>query len=467
MNPVDLLHQLTPSPPLLLLLIAAIALVESLALIGLLIPGVVLITAAASMAGHQQLAVGAVMGAAFLGAVAGDGLSFWLGYSQRERVTTLWPLSRYPEWLAQGARFFQRHGPLSVLLGRFVGPVRPVVPLIAGMMHMPPRAFTWANLLSAALWAPAYVLPGYLLGRAWQRLPGFPDALRPWLLGLGALVVVLALVFSWLSHQTHHDGLVYRGLARLLRRHPRGRWVWGLLARPHDREPPLGTWLLLLTSLTALSAWTLAVLHVDGPLAMDRRLDGVMDALAIPGLTGLGRVLGEVGDLYGVIALVLPWGLWLLARSRLDAFGHLAGGLLGVALLNILGKAAIGRVRPETPAHLADSLSYPSAHTSTAVVLVGLAAAFVARELPLRRRFWAYWTAIAVILPMALSRLVAGVHWLSDLVGGALLGLVVCTLVMLIWQRQSRETLRPCPWLFLLPASVALATARVVWLGPA
>ncbi|MBB3229497.1 VTT domain-containing protein [Halomonas stenophila] len=467
MNLADTLYQLTPSPPLLVALIAAIALIESLALVGLLVPGVVLITAAASMAGHQEVAVGTVLAAAFLGAVVGDGLSFWIGYTQRERVTTLWPLSRYPEWLAQGARFFQRHGPLSVLLGRFVGPVRPVVPLIAGMMHMPPRTFTWANLGSALLWAPAYVLPGYLLGRAWQRLPGFPEALRPWLVGLGVMVVALALIFSWLRHQTHRHGLVYRGLARLSRRHPRGRLAWRLLARPHDREPPLGTWLLLVASLTALSAWTLVVLHHDGPLPMDERLDAAMTALAIPGLAWLAEWMAEIGDLYGVIALTLPWGLWLLWRGHRAAFGHVAAGLLGIALLNILGKAAIGRARPSVPDYLAESLAYPSAHTSTAVVVFGLAAAFTARELPLGRRFWVYWGGIAVVVPMALSRLVIGVHWLSDLVGGALLGLVVCALVQLAWQRHPRAPLAPCPWPLLVAASLGLSVARVAWLGPA
>ncbi|MDR5867082.1 bifunctional DedA family/phosphatase PAP2 family protein [Halomonas koreensis] len=467
MHPADLLQQLTPSPTLLLMLITAIALAESLALVGLLVPGVVLITAAASMAGHQQLGLVAVTGAAFLGAVAGDGLSYWLGRAQRERITGWWPLSRYPEWLARGARFFRRHGPLSVLLGRFVGPVRPVVPLIAGMLQMPPRAFAWANLASAALWAPAYVLPGYLLGRTWERLPGLPEALRPWLAALGALVVALALAFSWLRHQTHHDGLVYRGLARLLRGHPRGRLLWRRLTQSPDREPPLGTWLLLLGALAGLSAWTLLVLHHDGPLPMDRRLHAALEALAVPGLTGLSRGLADIGDLYGVLVLTLPWGLWWLTRGRADALGHLAGGLLGVAALNALGKAVIGRARPAAPPHLADSLSYPSAHTATAVVLFGLAAALVARELPLRRRFWAYWGAIALVLPMALSRLVLGVHWLSDLVGGALLGLVVCALVQLSWQRRSRETLRPCPWPMLCAASVGLVAARIAWLGPA
>lgn len=466
MNIADTLFQLAPSPGLLLLIIAAIALVESLALVGLLVPGVVLMTAAASLAGHQELAVITAILAAFIGAVIGDGLSFLLGYHQRERVTAQWPLSRHPEWLARGARFFQRHGSLSVLLGRFVGPVRPVVPLIAGMLHMSPRTFLWANLISAALWAPAYVLPGYLLGRAWQRLVALPEGLEAWLVGLGALVVILAVIFSWVRHLVTRDGQAYRALIGWSRRSALGRRLWRWLSPPHDVEPPLASWLLLILSLTALSAWTLVVLHHDAPLAMDTRLHGLMQALSLPGLDAVGQALERAGDLPGVLALVLPWGIWLAWRRHWAAFRHLAGGLIGIALLNTLGKGVIGRIRPMTPEHLVDSFSYPSAHTSTAVVLFGLAAAFASRELPPRRRTLAYWAAIAAILPLALSRLVIGVHWLSDLVGGALLGLVVCALVQLAWQRHPRAPLRPCPWQRLGIASLALVAARIAWLPP-
>ncbi|SEM96014.1 bifunctional DedA family/phosphatase PAP2 family protein [Halomonas caseinilytica] len=467
MNLTDALYQLSPSPPVLLLIVAGIALMESLALVGLLVPGVVLITAVASMAGHQEISVTLVILAAFLGAVAGDGLSFWLGYAQRERVATFWPLSRHPEWLAHGARFFRTHGSFSVFLGRFVGPVRPIIPMIAGMLHMPPRTFTWANLISAALWAPAYVLPGYLLGHAWQRLPGLPEGLRSWLAGLGVLVVALALTFSWLRHQTYRDGHVYRILAWLSRRHALGRMIWRLLSLQRDRDPPLASWLLLLSSLAALSAWTLVVLQHDGPMAMDQRLNNLIDTMTIPGLTRFGHILGDVGDLFGIVALLLPWALWWLWKRRWDILGHVGGGLLGIALLNTLGKTLTARPRPLTPDFLVGSMSYPSAHTSTAVVLFGMTAAFIARELPTSQRFWAYWGAIAIIVPMALSRLVIGVHWLSDLIGGALLGLVVCALVQLAWQRQERPRLSPCPWWALGAASLALCAARVAWLGPA
>jgi undecaprenyl-diphosphatase len=65
---------------------------------------------------------------------------------------------------------------------------------------------------------------------------------------------------------------------------------------------------------------------------------------------------------------------------------------------------------------------------------------------------------------MATSRLIIGVHWFSDLVGGALLGLVVCALVRLSWQSSQREPLSPCPAAWLAGASLILVAARIVWL---
>lgn len=466
MSLTETLYQLAPSPGMLLFFIGLIALLESLALVGLLLPGVILITAAASLAGHQDMAISAILLAAFAGAVIGDGLSFILGYTQRERVTRLWPFSRHPEWLARGARFFQRYGSLSVFFGRFVGPVRPVIPLIAGMLHMSPRAFIWANLASAALWAPAYVLPGYLLGQTWQQLLGLPPGLGGLLIALTLLVVALAVTFSWLRQQFSRSGRLYRLLASGARRHPVMRRLWLTHSWRGRSEIPLASWLLLIFSLGGLSGLTIAVIRQRGPFELDLKVNALFDSLVVPALPAAGQLLARIGDMYGILALVIPWGLWLLARRHLAALIHIAAGLGAIALLNTLGKAIIGRPRPDTPDYLTGSLAYPSAHASSAVVLYGLAAAFLAQGLPHQRRFWAYWVAIALTLPMALSRLIIGVHWLSDLIGGALLGLVVCALVRLSWQRRPRPTLTPCPWIALSAASLVLVGARVAWLPP-
>ena len=166
---MDFLQQLNPSPMMLMLVIGIIALLESLALVGLLVPGVVLITAASSLAGHQEIAVSWMLAAAFIGAISGDLISFRLGYWENGRVLKRWPLSQHPDWVLRGQVFFARYGAYSVFIGRFIGPVRPIIPLVAGMMRMPPVTFLGANISSALLWAPAYTLPGYWLGHTWQQ----------------------------------------------------------------------------------------------------------------------------------------------------------------------------------------------------------------------------------------------------------------------------------------------------------
>lgn len=458
---IDTFHQMSLSAPVLVLLVLLIALAESLALVGLLVPGVVLITAAASLAGHQDIALPWLLGAAFVGAIIGDGVSFQLGYRYREQVTTRWPLSKHPEWLTQGIRFFQRYGAYSVFIGRFVGPVRPIIPLVAGMMRMPRQHFLWANVISALLWAPAYVLPGYLLGHTWQQHLDIPPNIENALLFIGAAIVVLALLFSWARHQVGRHGRLYRLLAGVVRRFPFLRRSWLTLGQ--SGEVPLASLLLLVISLAALSGWTLYVINQPGPLDIDlqaQRLFAWIDNARVDAAAGL---MAKIGDKLGITALFLPWGVWMLWRRQLRLLAHWASALLSIALLNTWGKAAFGRPRPDTPDYLTGSLSYPSAHTSTSVVLFGLAAAFAASALPRERRGWIYWAALAVVFPMALSRLVIGVHWLSDLIGGALLGLVVCALVRLNWQRQSRR-IAPCPWRLLTLASLVLLSARIVWL---
>jgi undecaprenyl-diphosphatase len=445
-------------------LVLVISLVESLALVGLLVPGVVLITTAASLAGHQDIALAWLIGAAFVGAVLGDGISFSLGFKHREQVTQRWPLSQHPEWLSRGGRFFERYGVWSVFIGRFVGPVRPIIPLVAGMMRMPPRTFIWANLTSAVLWAPAYVLPGYLLGHAWQQHLNLPPGLKAAALTLGIVIVVLAVIFSWGRHQASRHGRLYGAIVVSVRRLPLLRRPW--LAMSQSGDVPLASLLLLILALASLSGWTLMVIAHQAPLDMDLFVQRLFTQMNHNIAYTVGDIFARIGDTLGIIALTLPWAVWLLVRKRWDALRHWGGAFAAIALLNTVGKNVFARPRPDTPDYLMGSFSYPSAHTSTAVVLFGLTAAFVAGEMPRQKRFWAYWVALALALPMALSRLVVGVHWLSDLVGGALLGLVVCALTRLYWQQQKRLPLSPCPWRRLSIASLILISARVGLMPP-
>jgi membrane protein DedA with SNARE-associated domain len=77
-----------------------------------------------------------------------------------------WPLNRYPQFIGRSEAFINRYGVTSVFLARFTAVVRAFVPLVAGILGMPPRQFYAANVLSALAWAPAHVFPGVLLAMA-------------------------------------------------------------------------------------------------------------------------------------------------------------------------------------------------------------------------------------------------------------------------------------------------------------
>ena len=141
-----------------------VAFFESLVLVGLVVPGTVIMFGIGAIVAAGGLELKPVLVLSAAGAVAGDGLSYWLGRRYQEALRSTWPFRRYPEILTKGEAFFNRHGGKSILFGRFVGPVRPVIPAVAGMLGMDPKHFAAINILSAIGWAFAYLFPGFFFG---------------------------------------------------------------------------------------------------------------------------------------------------------------------------------------------------------------------------------------------------------------------------------------------------------------
>ncbi|MBB1201146.1 DedA family protein [Enterobacteriaceae bacterium 89] len=153
-------------PHLALGVIFLLAFGESLAFISLLLPATVILLATGALIGESELAFFPVWMAAMAGAFVGDWVSWWLGYRYSYRMTTVWPLSRNPLLIQRGHRFFEKWGAWGVFIGRFFGPLRAVVPLIAGICTMPAVKFQLANITSAGVWAFGILAPG-ALGLPW------------------------------------------------------------------------------------------------------------------------------------------------------------------------------------------------------------------------------------------------------------------------------------------------------------
>ncbi len=212
---VHLLHLLAGHPAWTLTVVFLAAFLEAIAVIGTFIPGSTAMFLAGALVGTGSLSLGWVFAWAIAGAVAGDGMSYWLGSRYKDRIVQAWPFRRHPQILDAGHRFFEKHGAKSVVFARFVGPLRAIVPVVAGMLGMTPTRFYAMNVLSALLWAPAHILPGVVFGASVQ-LAGAVSF---------RLVVVIALLAGivWMSFR----------VARFLLSHAN---AWATVAGPR-RSP--------------------------------------------------------------------------------------------------------------------------------------------------------------------------------------------------------------------------------------
>jgi membrane protein DedA with SNARE-associated domain len=145
-----------------MLLIFFIALLESLAVVGVLVPGALFMIAVGGLVASDTLNFYLVCFWAILGAIAGDALSYHLGRHYSEQAKSLSWLQRHQKVMARSQRFVDKHGMASVMMGRFIGPLRAFVPLCVGILKMPRHQFYVTNVLSAIIWAPVYLLPGMM-----------------------------------------------------------------------------------------------------------------------------------------------------------------------------------------------------------------------------------------------------------------------------------------------------------------
>ena len=185
------------NPELAILVAFAAAIIEAVAVLGILLPGTPILMAVAGAAALAGMPIWPIMVVAVVGAVIGDFVSFWLGQRFSERLRGVWPLSRRPELMCQAEAFFRRYGTASVAICRFVPVLRSTVPLVAGMAGMRRGRFLLANVLSACVWAPAHVLPAQYAGLSLDRLEA--GEWQPALFWLLAFAAVSGL--GWLVHR--------------------------------------------------------------------------------------------------------------------------------------------------------------------------------------------------------------------------------------------------------------------------
>lgn len=191
------IFNLLPGGAVFVAAVVLIAFLEALAGIGLLMPGSVLTVFSGWLAFHGKASITAVMVAAACGALFGDLLSYWLGARFGVHLGRWSLLEKRQNLLRLTELFFFEHGGKGVFFGRFLGPIRGLVPFVAGASHMRPLAFTAYSMISGVLWGISYPGLGYLGGTSWQRAETLAGRLGL----LMALALIVILLATWLRHK--------------------------------------------------------------------------------------------------------------------------------------------------------------------------------------------------------------------------------------------------------------------------
>jgi membrane protein DedA with SNARE-associated domain len=443
-------------------LVLLLALSESLPVLGAVVPGTAIIVGLATLVPSGVLKLYPLLIAALVGAMLGDGLSFWLGHRYHREILVRWPFRRYPQLIERSEAFFERHGGKSVFLARFTPGVRAFVPLVAGMLQMPVGGFYMANILSALIWAPLHILPGVLLG---AYVHSASDATGR----LAILVLVLAGLI-WLTIGGVRLGF-QRGLPILQSRldhlrlwvGTRDNWVSNKIAvliNPAKRETAVlaGLAVILMASAWLFFAILEDVVTGDPLVGFDKAVFQLLQSLRTSWGDSMMIGLTEVGDTSVVVPVTIAVSAWLLWKRAWRTSAYFLAAVAGASIFNTAIKVAVHRARPVDDLYTGwSNFSFPSGHSTENAVLYGFLAFLVCRNIPPARRIAVTFAAAVLIILIAFSRVYLGAHWFSDVVGGLAFAVTWLTLLSIAYLHHRSSDDRTGGVLIVAVAAVVIA----------
>ena len=438
------------------------ALLETTVGIGLILPGSTLILFLGALSGRGYFDFGDLLWFAILGAVIGDNVNYFLGkrYGSRWIKNGVWFLK--PEHLEKGRIFFDIHGAKSVFLGRFIPSVKEIVPFFAGSVRMRQGTFFIWNVLGGIGWGFEWVGAGYVfsqslkLAQTWLSRAGF------FFTGLVALFIIIYLIkwvvtkkgrYFWvlllsLWSSVKHAIAENPEIKKLTAHHP---VFFGFMknrfARDSFRGFPATVLAIAFVYVFALFGGIIEDLITSDPIVgADIRLAHLLAVFRNPISTKVFFWITVLGKWQVITAFTLSImaSLWLLNHRRYIL--PLLAVILGSDAFTQLGKLLFHRPRPLSALYVENSFSFPSGHATIAVAFYGFLTYIVMRE----SKRWETkvnicFAGIALALLIGFSRLYLGVHYLSDVWAGYLVGALwlIAGISICEWLRSRQAEWKP------------------------
>lgn len=461
-----LLQWLNANPHYAGLVTFVISAAESVAIIGTIVPGSIMMTALGALAGAGVIPLWATIIWAILGAIVGDGISYWIGHYFKDRLRKIWPFNRNPHLLLKGETFFLKYGSMSVFIGRFVGPVRALVPLVAGMLGMKPLQFTIANVTSAIFWAPAYMLPGILLGAASLELPPEIAVHVILVIFLLTLFILLCLWFTykltqWILRSTHQmqynlwlrlkSSRTFSPIVNILKHHNE--------ILTYDQ---LGLAFYFLSAIILFVLLALYVKTVGAPNIMINEIAfHLFRGIQMPGAYIPMLNITLLGQKEVISPIILTLFIWLFYINRKRAAWHvLALGIVSAGSLYVT-KHIIQLARPWGILQSPETYSMPSGHATMSTCIYFGIAFLIAASVAKKRHWMIYSVAVFLVGIVCLSRLYLGAHWLTDIIAAWLLSIAVLSLIIISYRRKQETPISP--WGLLIVTFLTLIVTTSIY----
>lgn len=458
-------------------IVGLICLLEAFMLTGLFVPGFLAILTAGMLAEQGVVDFFDMAWFIAIGSALGGEGSFQLG-----RLTARGLKNRAgtgPSRQADRAQhLFRAYGGFAMVIGRFLGPVSGFVAFAAAMAGMAPRRFLWWNLASAAAQALALLMAGYFLGNTLTTLGSGSTRI---ILFVGAVFAALLVLWFLITRIWRGLPFVYsllKSVVQAIRDNPDVA-AWGArhphIARLVVHRFDASRFSGLMTSILAGTFAYVLVLFLglawdvmnDGQIVpLDHRLATLLFAFRDETLIRFFTFVTAIGDRKTVTTLLVGLSLALWLRKKRGLLPGLWIGIVSSATTVAFLKLAFARPRPELGYFVESSLSFPSGHAASSVASFGLMI-FVLWRVRWIGGFSAGLVAATIIFLIGLSRVYLIEHYLSDVLGGYLIGTlwVIIAIGIMEWQQRRnppeahpQTTLAP-RWGLALVAGLTLAGA--------
>tara|TARA_R110002124_G_scaffold183401_3_gene350775 strand:+ start:3668 stop:5809 length:2142 start_codon:yes stop_codon:yes gene_type:complete len=432
-------------------IIGLLAFGEALVLTSIFAPGTVVVVLGGALVAQGVYDFGDMIWFVAIGTTLGAEFSFRIG----ARGTNLFQEGRRvfsPSVLQRGQGFFARYGAPSIIFGHFFGPLRPIVPVVAGLSGMSGRRFFVWNVIGGFAYAIALLSVGYFFG---TTVDLFSATMTRG--GLFAIAVIVALAMLWFIAIKLRNALpffvsVLRSVGHAIKDNPdvqdlvaRYPILFSFLSDRLSRQAFTGLPVTILASafvyfLILYAGSTLDFYNQSQIVAVDVRVANLLSAFRDPNLTRFFTLATALGSWLSVTILAATVSIVLLLRRRLHYLPGLWLSLIGNQLTVTLLKYVFARPRPDMAVYAESSFSFPSGHSAASIAFFGFLTYLLVRE-RVGPIFVSFLAGATVVLLIGLSRIYLVEHYLSDVLNGYLVGVLWALLGIWLaeWLHSKRD----------------------------